>query len=331
MKNCIILTKTQADGDKLKKILAIQSVELSDISCYTKGNLHELADVEFIFSTWYMPNFSETEIEKYFPNLKALFYAAGTVKYFAEPFLKKGITVYSAASANGIPVAEFTVSQIVLANKGYFQAQKAYRWPIWTRGFNNARHKAEAKYGNYDATIGIIGCGAIGSRVVELLEPYKLNILTYDPYLKEERAQLLGVKKVELADLFTSADVISNHLPDIPSTIGMINYSLLSTMKPTATLINTGRGHQIVEKDLAKVMRANKNMCALLDVTTHEPMLPWNPLYFCKNVFLSPHISGSFSNEFRRMVEYMIDAYHDTLERKQNPCKVKMDQLSYKA
>lgn len=331
MNNCIVLTKSPTDGEKLKKTLASQCADFSDISCYTKENLSVLADVMYIFSTWYMQEFSEPEIGKYFPNLKAVYYAAGTVKYFAEPFLKKGINVYSAASANEIPVAEFTVSQIILANKGYFQAQNAYQWPIWTRGFNKARHKAEVKCGNYDATIGIIGCGAIGSKVIELLKPYKLNILVYDPYLKDERVQQLNAKKVELAELFSSSDVISNHLPDIPSTRGMINFSLLSTMKSTATLINTGRGRQIVEKDLAKVMRKSKTMCAILDVTTHEPMFPWNPLYFCKNVFLTPHIAGSLSNEFGRMVEYMIGAYHDTKEGKKNPCEVTLDQLSLKA
>lgn len=320
-----------SDGEKLRKSLIQQNPLFGEIFCYTKDNLKEMPNVEFVFSTWYMPELSEDEIIKIFPNLKAVFYAAGTVKYFAEPFLKHGIRVFSASSANGIPVAEFTASQIVLANKGYFQAQKAYRWPIWTRGFNKARKKAEIKFGNYDATIGVIGCGAIGSKVVELLSPYKFNIQVYDPYLSEDKAQTLGEKKVELAELFKSSDVISNHLPDIPSTRGMINYQLLSKMKPTATIVNTGRGRQIVEKDLAKVMSKNKNMCALLDVTTHEPMFPWNPLYFCRNVFLTPHIAGSLSNEFGRMVEYMIEAYKDTLADKKNLCEVTLEQLSLKA
>lgn len=331
MNNYIVLTKQPDDGENLKRFLTFQNPNLSNIFCFTKENLQELPDVEFVFSTWYMPMLTEDEIAKYLPNLKAVFYAAGTVKYFAEPFLNRGIKIFSAASANGIPVAEFTASQIVLANKGYFQAQKAYKWPIWTRGFNMARKMAEVKFGNYEATIGIIGCGAIGSKVVELLSSYKFNILVFDPYLNDSRAQSLGVKKVELVELFESSDVISNHLPDIPSTRGMINYVLLSAMKPTATIINTGRGRQIVEKDLAKVMRKNKNMCALLDVTTHEPMFPWNPLYFCRNVFLTPHIAGSLGNEFGRMVEYMYQAYQDTLSGNTNPCEITLEQLAIKA
>ncbi len=328
MKNIIILTKVLKDGEKLKHELAKRCTDFSSLKCYLKETIVNTTNVEYLFSTWYMPTFSDSEIRKLFPNLIAVFYSAGTVKYFAEPFLKNGIRVFTAASANGISVAEFTTSQIILANKGYFQAQKAYKWPIWNKGFNKARKKSEVKYGNYGATIGIIGCGTIGSTVVKLLRPYKLNVLVYDPFLSEEHAIELGVTKVELTELFMSSDVISNHLPDIPETIGMINYDQLSLMKSTVTFINTGRGRQVVEHDLAKVMRKNKNMCALLDVTSHEPMFPWNHLYFCKNVFYTPHIAGSLSNEFGRLVEFMIMAYNDVKAGKANPCEVFLNQLS---
>ena len=331
MKN-IILTVDHQDGDKLKKVLMQYDEIFSNITCFTKDDLRnrtsDLLDCEFVFSTWYMPVFSEEEIEMYFPSLKYLFYAAGTVKYFAEPFFKKGVRIFTSASANGIPVAEFTASQIVLAGKGYFQAQKSYKWPIWHRGFSNARGFAERKYGNYAAHIGIIGCGAIGSKVVELLKQYNFNILVYDPFLSDERTHNLGVKRVTLDEMFSCCDVISNHLPDIPETKGIINYDLLKLMKPTATIINTGRGAQIDEKALNTVLRKNKDMCALLDVTSHEPLYPWSPLYWRKNVFLTPHIAGSLSHEFNRMVEYMIWAYNDVLQGKSNHCETFIDVVS---
>ena len=179
--------------------------------------------------------------------------------------------------------------------------------------------------------MGIIGCGVIGSKVIDLLKPYKLEIVIYDPYVPEEKCSLLGVKQENLETLFATCDVITNHLPDIEETREMINFKLLSSMKSTATFINTGRGHQVVEKDLAKVMFRNPDMCAILDVTSHEPMYPWNPLYFCKNVFLTPHIAGSLNNEFDRMVEYMEQAYKDTLYGNANPCEVSIDQLVHHA
>ena len=66
-------------------------------------------------------------------------------------------------------------------------------------------------------------------------------------------------------------------------------------------------------------------MCAVLDVTSHEPLWPWSPLYWRKNCFLTPHIAGSLSNEEERMVEYMVQAYRDTLEGKQNPCETSLE------
>ena len=80
-----------------------------------------LSECEVAFSTWGMLRLSEEEIKKYLPKLKFVFYAAGTVQYFAKPFLNCGIRVFSAFAANAVPVAEYTVSQIILASKGFYQ------------------------------------------------------------------------------------------------------------------------------------------------------------------------------------------------------------------
>ena len=133
-------------------------------------DVKSFTEVKYIFSTWYMPTFNEKEIRDYFPALEAVFYAAGTVKYFAEPFMKSGVKIFSAAKANGVPVAEFTASQIILANKGYFQAQKECKRPFFKFSFNKARQIVYSKTGNYQARVGLIGAGAVGSKVVELLK-----------------------------------------------------------------------------------------------------------------------------------------------------------------
>jgi len=331
MSDIAILTKDKSDGERLKKFLRHISDEFSAVSCITPESVDQLHDCKYIFSTWYMPVYSQEEIKNIFPNLQCIFYAAGTVKYFAEPFLNNGIRVFSAASANGVPVAEFTAAQIILANKGYYQAQRKYRNVVWPFRLTKAREITENKAGNYGSNIGIIGCGAIGSMVIKLLRPYKLNIFVYDPYVSDEKIETLGAKRCELNDLFRICDVISNHLPDIESTRNLIDYRLLSQMKPWATFINTGRGRQIVEKDLAKVMRKNKGMCALLDVTAHEPLFPWSPLLFCKNIFRTPHIAGSISNEFGRMVQYMIEAYHHVLSKRPCQYEVSIESLKNKS
>jgi phosphoglycerate dehydrogenase-like enzyme len=331
----IILTKDIIDGLKLKKVLIGLNGEFSFVHNCTKSDITQSAkrfkNTNYIFSTWYMPEFSEDEVRFFFPKLKAIFYSAGTVKYFAEPFMKAGVKIFSANDANAIPVAEFVTSQIILANKGYFQAQKTYKYPFWRISFEKARNYSLQKNGNYNTKIGIIGCGAIGSRVVKLLKQYNLDVSVYDPFLSDERIVELGVTRGDLKEIFSKSDVISIHLPNIPETKGIINWELLSIMKDTATFINTGRGEQVIERDLARVMRIKPNACALLDVTTYEPIFPWSELLRLSNVFISPHISGSLSFEYDRLVEHVLSAFYRVNGGDASMCGISIDQLNRQA
>lgn len=324
------------DKNKIKNVYSeelVRKLGFTDtLMAYTKEEIiasaSHFSDVKYIFSTWYMPIFDEREVKKYFPALEAVFYAAGTVKYFAEPFMKCGVKIFSAAKANGVPVAEFTVAQIILANKGYYQAQKECKRPFFKIAFNRARQMAYSKTGNYHARVGLIGAGAVGSKVIELLEPYDVDVYVYDPYISDEHVKALCATRVDLQDIFRNCDVISNHLPDVKETKGMLNYSLFSQMKPSATFINTGRGAQVVEKDLIKALREAPQRCALLDVTSHEPLWPWSPLNWQRNVFVTPHIAGSISQEEQRMAEYMYQAYEDFVSGKNSPYEVTLEMLN---
>ena len=311
----IILTKYFCQGQRLSKDLIHFSSEFEGIDIYTKENIlsspSQFKNVECIFSTWYMPFFTTEEIRNFFPSLKALFYSAGSVKYFAEPFIKSGVSVFNAAPANAKAVADFVVAQILLANKGYYQAQAANKSILWRWAFNRAKKYSESRKGNYGARVGLIGCGNIGSEVAKLLSPYNLEIVVHDPYISEKRCLELGVKNIDLATLFETCDVISNHLPNIPATRNIINYDLLSRMKDHATFINTGRGEQVVESDLAKILKKRPTICALLDVVRHETLRPWSPLLRRKNVFVSPHIAGSTGEETLRMVGYIVCVYNN--------------------
>ncbi|WP_334058734.1 NAD(P)-dependent oxidoreductase [Polaribacter sp. P097] len=328
----IVLTTNLNDGANLKAKLNNLDDAFSSTEFCTQLNLKEnpsrFKNVKYIFSTWNMPLFSEDEIIAYFPSLIAVFYAAGTVKYFAKPFLNCGIKVFSAATANAIPVAEFVTAQILLANKGYFQAQKAYKTPLWRFSFNKGRSYTNSKNGNYNAKVGIIGCGAIGSKVAELLKPYHIEVWVYDPFISDEKITALNIKLKELDAIFSNCDVITNHLPNIKETKGIINWDVLSLLKDSATFINTGRGEQIIEKDLAKAMRKKPNACALLDVTLKEPIRPWSALLRKKNVFLTPHIAGSMSNEIDRMVSFMHTAYKNTINGIKDSSEVNRNQIN---
>ena len=278
-----------------------------DEAIYTKEDILSSADkfseIEFVFSTWGMPIFSEEEIKKYLPNLKCVFYGAGTVQSFTRPFLDCGVKVFSAWAANAVPVAEFTVAQIILSNKGYFLTNRLYH----SRGNKAAKDAFNKCNGNYGETVGIIGAGMIGKLVIQMLKQYRLKALVFDPFLSDEKAKELGVEKCELPELFERAFVVSNHLANNEQTKGMLNYDLFHRMRENAVFINTGRGAQVVEDDLVRVLQERPDITALLDVTCPEPPVEEHKFYTLPNCLLTPHIAGSAGDEVSRMGEYMLE------------------------
>ncbi len=286
-----------------------------DPKVYTKAELLAnpalSADADYLFSTWGMPKFTEDEIACCFPQLKAVFYAAGTVQAFARPFLNRGIRVFSAWAANAVPVAEYTVAQILLANTGYFQA--CARFSRGLEHHRSAQRHAAAFPGNYGCKVGLIGVGMIGSMVAERLKDYRLEVLAFDPFLSDAHAAELGVQKVPLDVLFTECQTISNHLANNPATVGMLDASCFDRMKPNAVFLNTGRGAQVVEADLCRALTEQPERTAVLDVSFPEPPETDSPLYTLPNVFLTPHIAGSKGDEVRRMSEYMLAQYRNVM------------------
>ena len=187
------------------------------------------SDVEIVFSTWGMPSLSEEELAKYLPNLKAVFYGAGATDAFVRPLLARGVKVLSAWQANAIPVAEFCVAQILLSLKGYFRnSREIHRTGDWQSG------KPCIGPGVYGETVALIGAGAISTKVRELLQAFQINVVVV-PSRPERRT-------VSLEEVFQTALVISNHLPNRDDNIGVLHRGLFASMRPGATFINTGRG-----------------------------------------------------------------------------------------
>ncbi len=264
------------------------------------------ADTEYLFSTWGMPHFTEEEITRCLPALKAVFYGAGSVQQFAREFLNVGVRVFSAWGANAVPVAEYTTAQIILANKGFFLANRRYT-SLDTRAAADAYFQKMP--GNYDVNVGIIGAGMIGKLVIKMLKPYNIHVLVYDPFLSDEKAAELGAEKTSLEELFTRCQTISNHVANLPQTVGMVHYDLFRRMKENAVFINTGRGAQVVEADLIRILEEKPDITAVLDVTFPEPPAPDSKLYTLENVILTPHIAGSAGQEVARMGEYMAEQF----------------------
>lgn len=264
----------------------------------------EARQAEVIFSTWGMPRVEHDQIPQIFPHLKAVFYAAGSVQAFAEPFIRRGIAVFSAWQANAVPVAEYTLAQILLASKGYFMVQPN------CRASRRAAAELSDKYpGMYDIKVGLLGLGAVGGAVAELLKGFSCEVLAYDPFASDEKLATLGARRADMSEIFAECDIISNHLANLPATQGIITRAHIFAMKSYATFINTGRGPQLNENDLADKLREDTTITALLDVLTDEQFSDTNPLNALPNCFITPHIAGSKGNEVRRMAQYMIDEY----------------------
>ncbi len=261
-----------------------------------------LADIECVFSTWGMPRFTEDDLDA-LPSLKAVFYAAGSVQAFADPLLSRGILLSSAWRSNAVPVAEFTLAQILLSCKGYFR--NAYA----SQTFAGRTGKPFSGAGVYGETVALLGAGAIGRLVVELLKPFTLRIVVFDPFLSDADAAAMGVEKVTLEDAFRRGYVVSNHLANNAQTRGMLNAPLFALLRDNATFINTGRGATVVESDLIAFLARRPDVTALLDVTEPEPPPLDSPFYDLPNAHLSSHIAGSLGDEVRRMADAMLEEF----------------------
>jgi phosphoglycerate dehydrogenase-like enzyme len=259
-----------------------------------------LADVDIIFSGWQGPVLDEAFFAAA-PKLKAVFYGAGAMGYILTPAVwERDIVVTSALEANAVPVAEYALSTIL------FSLKHGWRLARMTRALRSHPDRNQVP-GCYGSTVGLVSLGAIARKLLELLKPFDLNVLVYDPFLAEKEAELLGVEQVSLAEVFERADVVSLHTPSFPETRGMITGEHITSMKQGATFINTARGELVREEEMIEVLSRRPDLQAVLDVTVTEPPELESPLYTLGNVVLTPHIAGSAGQECRRMGRCMVD------------------------
>ena len=263
-----------------------------------------LPEIEVILSGWGGPVLDAAFLQAA-PRLRGFFYGAGaTGGLVRSEAYERGITVVSAADANAVPVAEYTVAAILFSLKQVFRLQRDTRE---AKAYPRSRPTLAGAYGS---TIGLISLGAIGRLVTERLRamPLEVNIIAYDPFVRAEDAEELGIERVEtLEEIFTRSDVVSLHTPWLPETERMIRGSHLSAMKPGATFINTARGAVVAEDEMLTVLAERPDVTAVLDVVHPEPPAPDSPLYTLPNVFLTPHIAGSLDQECRRMGRLIVD------------------------
>jgi phosphoglycerate dehydrogenase-like enzyme len=262
-----------------------------------------LADTQVIFATWGMPALSDDQLAQ-LPALEAVFYAGGNVKSFAQPLVDHHIVLVSAWAINAIATTQLVLSQILLTCRGYFRALRRY-----THTHDLQAAKSFHRSGAAGEIVGLIGMGQVGRRLSGELRTLGFRVLASDPFLTPERAHELGVEKVSLEELFRRSYIVSNHIPDLPATKQILGASLFESMRDGATFINTGRGAQVVESHLVRVLKARSDLTALLDVTDPEPPLATSALWTLPNVVLSPHLGGTIGDEVTRLSDAMIEEF----------------------
>ena len=260
-----------------------------------------LADLQILLSSWGCPRLDERFLEAA-PNLEAVFYAAGSIRNFVTPaFWEKDIPICSAWAANAVPVAEFTLAQIILCLKRTYELTEVFR-----KTHHRPTELASELVGAYGGTVGLVSLGMIGRKVIDLLRCLHVQVLAYDPYVTPDEGRELGVTMVDLDELFREADVVSLHTPWLKETENMIRGEHFRSMKPHAAFINTARGAVVCEEEMIAELQRRPDLQAVLDVTFPEPPADDSPLWTMDNVLLTPHMAGSMGHERQRMGHYMV-------------------------
>lgn len=200
---------------------------------------------------------------------------------------ENGVVVMNTPFGNSITTAEHAIAMMFALARQIPQANESTHAGKWEK-------KKFMGTELYAKTLGVIGCGNIGSIAADRGVGLKMDVIAFDPFLTEERAVELGVEKVELDDLFARADFITIHVPKNDKTTNLINKDAIAKMKDGVRIINCARGGIVNETDLKEALDSGKVAGAALDVFAEEPAKE-NILFGHPNVVVTPHLGAATS------------------------------------
>ncbi len=225
---------------------------------------------------------------------------------------RRGIVVMNTPGGNTVTTAEHTMSMICAMSRRIPQATASMREGKWEK-------KRFMGVELFHKTLGIIGIGQIGGYLAKLAQGLAMNVIAYDPYLAQDRAQEMGIEVVPLDDLLSRANIISVHTPLTPETRSLINAAAIEKMKPGVMIVNCARGGIINEADLAAALESKKVSAAAFDVFEEEPVKPDHPLLKLDNFICTPHIGASTTeaqeNVAVGIAEQIVDYFNKGLAR----------------
>lgn len=216
-----------------------------------------------------------------------------------------GVIVMNTPGANTIATVEHTMALLLALCRHVPQAHHKLKEGGWDR-------KQFTGLQLYRKVIGIIGMGRIGTQVATRCQAFDMQVITYDPYLSDDVARDLKIKRVDLPELFARADFITLHAALTTQTQKIINAKTIAQMKDGVRIVNAARGTMIDEAALIEGLQSGKIAGAALDVYETEPLPPESPLRQLDNIILTPHLAASTEEAQRdvgtQIVEQMLDA-----------------------
>ena len=219
----------------------------------------------------------------------------------------RGIIVMNTPFGNSITTAEHAITLMLSLARQIPEADASTRAGKWEK---NKFLGVEI----FGKTLGVIGCGNIGSIVADRALGMKMKVIAYDPYLSDERALNLGVEKVELDELMRRADFITLHTPLTDKTRNIINAESLALTKKSVRLINCARGGLIDEAALFEALKSGRVAGAALDVFATEPAAD-SPLFGLHNVVCTPHLGASTTEAQENVALQIAEQMSDYLIR----------------
>lgn len=202
---------------------------------------------------------------------------------------KRKIAVTNTAGRNAGAVADMAVAMFVSVARYMSVGERALREGTWDndlyyrlRGIELSEHVA-----------AFIGFGAVPRALAKRLLAFDMRLIGYDPFVTAEEMAEHGVRKVDLETAFREGDFVSNHLPSMAETKGLIDKKLIGLMKPTAYFVNTARAATVCDEDIISALREHKIAGGAFDVFNTEPLPLDSPFLKLDNVVLTPHLCGA--------------------------------------
>ncbi len=200
---------------------------------------------------------------------------------------KKGVIVMNTPFGNSITTAEHAIAMMFAVARQIPEASVSTHGGKWEK----SRFMGVELF---NKTLGVVGAGNIGSIVIDRARGLSMKVQAYDPFLSEERARKLNVKKVELDELLATSDFISLHVPLTDKTRNVLSREAIAKLKPGARVINCARGGLVDEAALAEALKEGRVAGAAFDVFEREPATD-SPLFNLDNVVVTPHLGASTS------------------------------------